>query len=48
MENLNLSKIKKKIKHLSKDIDKNYWELLDLYKKLVTHYYYHIKTDEDI
>jgi hypothetical protein len=48
MENLNIFEIKKKIKLLSKDINKNYWELLDLYKKLVTNYYYNKKTDEDL
>jgi hypothetical protein len=48
MENLNIFEIKKKIKLLSKDINKNYWELLDLYKKLITHYYYNKKTDEDL
>jgi len=39
MENINISKIKKKIKKLSKDLDKNYFELLDLYKKLIIQYY---------
>jgi hypothetical protein len=39
MENLNIYKIKKKIKKLSKNLDKNYFELLDLYKKLIIHYY---------
>jgi hypothetical protein len=40
MENLNIKKIKKKIKYLSKDLKSNYFELLDLYKKLITYYYY--------
>lgn len=48
MENLNIFEIKKKIKLLSKNLNKNYWELSDLYKKLVTYYYYNKKTDEDL
>ena len=48
MENLNIFEIKKKIKLLSKDINKNYWELLDIYKSLITNYYYIKKTDEDL
>ena len=39
MENINIFKIKKKIIKLSKNLDKNYFELLDLYKKLIIHYY---------
>ena len=39
MEKKNIFKIKKKIIKLSKDLDKNYFELLDLYKKLIIHYY---------
>lgn len=48
MENLNIFEIKKKIKLLSKNTKQNYWELLDLYKKMVTYYYYNKKTDEDL
>ena len=48
MENINIDEINKKIKHLSKDTKSNYWELLDIYKKLITHYYYIKKTDEDL
>ena len=39
MENLNLKKLNKKIKKLSKNLDENYFELLDLYKKLIIQYY---------
>ena len=39
MENLNFFKIKKKIKKLSKNLNDNYFELLDIYKKLIIHYY---------
>jgi hypothetical protein len=39
MENINISKLKKKIKKLSKNLDQNYFELLDLYKKLIIQYY---------
>lgn len=46
MENLNVSEIKKKIKVLSKNPKKNYYEILSLYQKIVTHYYYLKKTDE--
>jgi hypothetical protein len=48
MENLNIFELKKKIKLLSKDVNKNYYELLDIYKKLITYYYYIKKTDNDI
>ena len=48
MENLNISKIKKKFKYLSKNPENNYFELLDLYKKLITWYYYNKKTDEEL
>lgn len=48
MENLNIFILKKKIKLLSNDVNKNYWELLNLYKNLVTYYYYNKKTDEDL
>lgn len=48
MENLNIFEIKKKIKVLSKDITKNYFELLNVYKQLITFYYYNKKTDEDL
>jgi hypothetical protein len=47
MENLNIFEIKKRIKILSKDVKKNYYELLDIYKKLITFYFYNKKTDED-
>lgn len=39
MKKLNIFKLKKKIKKLSKNLDKNYFELLDIYKKLIIHYY---------
>ncbi len=48
MENINLREIKKKIKYLSKDLKNNYYELLDLYKKLITWYYYTKSTDFDL
>ena len=35
----NLKKLNKKIKKLSKNLDENYFELLDLYKKLIIQYY---------
>lgn len=48
MENLNFFKIKKKIKKLSKNLDDNYFELLDIYKKLIIHYYLlRINQDQD-
>ena len=48
MENLNLSEIKKKFKDLSKNPNKNYYEILSLYQKLVVYYFYLKKTDEFI
>jgi hypothetical protein len=48
MENLNIFELKKKIKLLSNDVNKNYYELLDIYKKLITYYYYIKKTDNYI
>ena len=39
MENINIPKLKKKIKKLSNNLDQNYFELLDLYKKLIIQYY---------
>jgi len=47
MENLNLKKIKKKIKLLSKNLDTNYYELLNIYKSLVVEYYSVKKADYD-
>ena len=32
-------KIKKKIKKLSKNLDKNYYEILNIYKELIIKYY---------
>jgi hypothetical protein len=46
MENLNISEIKKKIKVLSKNTKKNYYEILNLYQQIIVHYYYLKKTDE--
>lgn len=48
MENFNFDQIKKKIKYLSKDLNNNYYELLDLYKQLIIDYYWNKKTDEDL
>jgi hypothetical protein len=45
MENLNL--IKKKIKYLSKNLNKNYFELLNIYKSLIVDYY-SLKKNESI
>lgn len=39
MENINFKKLKKKIKKLSKNLDDNYFELLNLYKELILLYY---------
>lgn len=39
MENLNILNLKKKIKKLSKNPEKNYYELLNIYKDLILHYY---------
>ena len=36
---MNIYKLKKKIKKLSKNLDQNYFELLDIYKKLIIQYY---------
>ena len=48
MENININEIKNKIKVLSKNSKKNYHEILNLYQKLVVHYYYLKKTDFDL
>ena len=47
MENLNINKIKKKFKDLSKNPKKNYVELLSLYQKIVVYYFYLKKTEYD-
>jgi len=39
MDNKNFYKLKKKIKKLSKKLNINYYELLDLYKTLIIQYY---------
>jgi hypothetical protein len=48
MEKKKIKELKKKIKLLSEDLDKNYWELLDIYKTLITEYYLLKKTDENL
>ena len=48
MEKLNINKIKKKIKSLSKNSKKNYCELLALYQQIVVYYFYLKKTDEEM
>ncbi len=45
MENINFKKLKKKIKKLSKNLDENYFELLNLYKQLIVLYYSQEKTN---
>jgi hypothetical protein len=35
----NIIKIRKKIKKLSKNLDKNYYEILNIYKELIVEYY---------
>ena len=45
MENLNIIELKKKFKDLSSNPKKNYYELLSLYQKIVVHYFYLKKTD---
>lgn len=40
MEKINIIEINSRINFLSKDLKTNYWELLDIYKKIVTYYYY--------
>jgi hypothetical protein len=35
----NIFKIRKKIKKLSKNLDKNYYEILNIYKELIVEYY---------
>jgi len=47
IENINIYKIKKKIKYLSKDLDNNYYELLNIYKNLVVYYYYLKRENEE-
>ena len=47
MENLNIFKIKKKIKSLTKNPKENYNELLALYQQIVVYYFYLKKTEED-
>ena len=39
-------KIKKKIKKLSKNLDKNYYEILNIYKELIVEYYEYNKYNE--
>lgn len=48
MENLNILKIKKKIKSLSKNQKKNYNELLALYQQIVVYYFYLKNTDNEM
>jgi hypothetical protein len=45
MENLNILEIKKNLTKLSKSPKKNYYEILSLYQKIVTYYFYLKKTD---
>jgi hypothetical protein len=35
----NIIKIRKKLKKLSKNLDKNYYEILNIYKELIVEYY---------
>jgi hypothetical protein len=35
----NIFKIRKKLKKLSKNLDKNYYEILNIYKELIVEYY---------
>jgi hypothetical protein len=35
----NIIKIRKKLKKLSKNLDKNYYEILNIYKDLIVEYY---------
>ena len=44
MEKINIIDLKKKIKVLSKDPKKNYYELLAIYQHIVTYYFYLKKT----
>jgi hypothetical protein len=37
----NIFKIRKKLKKLSKNLDKNYYEILNIYKELIVEYYNH-------
>lgn len=39
MENLNILNLKKKIEKLLKNPNKNYYELLNIYKDLILRYY---------
>lgn len=39
MENLNLKNLEKKYNELSKNLNENYYELLNIYKNLVVIYY---------
>jgi hypothetical protein len=47
MENINITDLKKRIKELSKNPKKNYHEILAIYQKIVVHYYYLKKSEED-
>jgi hypothetical protein len=38
-------KIRKKLKKLSKNLDKNYYEILNIYKELIIQYYEYNKMD---
>jgi hypothetical protein len=38
-------KIRKKLKKLSKNLDKNYYEILNIYKELIIEYYEYNKMD---
>jgi hypothetical protein len=35
----NIREIRKKLKKLSKNLDKNYYEILNIYKDLIVQYY---------
>ena len=35
----NIYKIRQKLKVLSRDLDKNYYEILNIYKELIVKYY---------
>lgn len=43
----NIHEIRQKLKVLSKDLDKNYYEILNIYKELIVKYYENKKSNND-
>jgi len=43
----NIREIRKKLKKLSKNLDKNYYEILNIYKDLIIQYYSNQHNEEN-